>query len=513
MSGSRGIDRWSAETAAITALCLVGIVLRLYFFSLGRSLWFDEAMLALNIVDRSWGDLFKPLDFNQAAPVGFLLLQKIVVRVLGGSDYALRIIPLLAGVISVPLMGAVARAYLGKQHVLVPLALFALSPRLIYYAGEVKQYSTDVLAALALLGVGALCSHARGNPRSLALLGGAGSLFMCISHPALFLFAGLLLSLGISFAAQKNKPALIGLAGAAGAGMCVFAVLYWINLRHAEANKALTAYWAGKFAPLPPWDHLEWYLGAVLNMLRDPAKMDASLAVALLALVGAVSLVFRKPVFAIMLQAPFLLTLAASAVNRYPFSGRLILFLMPMLFLLIAEGMRAISARLSMLHARLGLLFYAAAVGYVLFRPLDIVWTELKNPSMGEHIKPLLATLSEQKHPDDIVYIYYGARFAFKFYQTKYGLEGCAYVHGAASRENPEKYIEDVEQLRGNRRVWFVFSHNCDWCVVNEEEFILEHLDRIGIKVAEYKSGAASMYLYDLNRHQQDASSEESDIE
>src|SRR5689334_23171439 len=79
---------------------LFGALVRLVQYASNRSLWSDEAMLALNIVDRSYLELLKPLDYNQAAPPLFLWLEKLAVQLLGNNEYALRLVPLTAGLIA-----------------------------------------------------------------------------------------------------------------------------------------------------------------------------------------------------------------------------------------------------------------------------------------------------------------------------------------------------------------------------------------------------------------------------
>ena len=44
-----------------------------------RSLWGDEAMLSLNISEKTFFQLFKPLEMNQVAPVGFLIIEKLFI--------------------------------------------------------------------------------------------------------------------------------------------------------------------------------------------------------------------------------------------------------------------------------------------------------------------------------------------------------------------------------------------------------------------------------------------------
>ena len=75
-------------------------MLRLRQYLTGRSLWADEAMLALNIVTRDFAGMFQPLDYDQGAPIGFLLVEKLFHALLGKHELALRLFPLLVGLIS-----------------------------------------------------------------------------------------------------------------------------------------------------------------------------------------------------------------------------------------------------------------------------------------------------------------------------------------------------------------------------------------------------------------------------
>jgi hypothetical protein len=74
-------------------------------------------------------------------------------------------------------------------------------------------------------------------------------------------------------------------------------------------------------------------------------------------------------------------------------------------------------------------------------------------------------------------------------------------VIGVSSRSAPEKYLEDVAKLRGNPRVWFLFSHVCDWCQASEEVYILGYLDQNGKRLDSTQASGTSGYLYDLIRH------------
>lgn len=479
-------------------ICLIGLFLRAYFFVINRSLWLDEAMLALNIVNRSFLDLLKPLDFNQASPIGFLLAQKAVISLLGISDYTLRIIPLIAGLVSVPMMYLVSKKFVGKESALFLLGMFALSPKLIYYSSELKQYSTDVLTTVGLLWITLKCLQDNSAPSILIVFGIVGCLATWISHPSLFVFVGIFLTIGLTFTIQRNKNRLFWLISIGVIWMINLLLVYFFNLQHLEQNNHLINYWSFAFAPLPPWNNLSWYYRALINMLRDPAELPINAMVIGLLFIGVSSFAFKKWQFALSLNFPFLLALIASAFKKYPFNGRLLLFLLPLLLLLLTEGVERVKEILLKINKFLAKFIYISLVMYFLYNPIMVAYKNVRSPPMGEHIKPVMAYISKNYLDTDLIYVYYGAVPAFEFYKSQYGLG--RYIRGISARNEPTKYLEDIERLRGNRRVWFIFSHNCSWCIVNEQEFILEYLDKIGVKRDEFLSSGASVFLYDLKQ-------------
>src|SRR5271167_104254 len=134
----RAVPSWPAWAWGILA---IGIFLRVAQYSCGRSLWNDEAELALNILQRPFAALFQPLQYHQGAPIGFLLLEKLI-TLASKSEIALRAIPFAAGIVALFLFYDVARLYLSTEAVPLALGLFSLNRVVVYYSSEVKQYST-----------------------------------------------------------------------------------------------------------------------------------------------------------------------------------------------------------------------------------------------------------------------------------------------------------------------------------------------------------------------------------
>jgi hypothetical protein len=142
----------------------------------------------------------------------------------------------------------------------------------------------------------------------------------------------------------------------------------------------------------------------------------------------------------------------------------------------------------------------ASLVVYFLYGPIAVAYENLQSPPLGEHIKPVMSYMSENYLSTDLIYVYYGAAPAFEFYAPLYGFDRNDYIVGLSARKDPAQYLEEIEKIKGSQRIWFVFSHNCSWCIVNEQDFILEHLNEIGLKNGELVSDGASVYLYNLGQ-------------
>lgn len=127
----------------------IGCLLRLRQFLFDPALWNDESMLALNLIHRSPAELLKPLEYDQGAPIGFLLLEKMAQSSFGSSEMALRFLPLVCGIASLFLFKAVSSRFLSATGMPIAVGLFAIASP-FYYSTEVKQYSSDVAIALML---------------------------------------------------------------------------------------------------------------------------------------------------------------------------------------------------------------------------------------------------------------------------------------------------------------------------------------------------------------------------
>lgn len=489
----------TATRILLFAVIFLGIALRIAQFASDRSLWLDEAMLALNIANRSFIGLMQPLDYNQGAPIGFLLMQKLVILALGNYDWVLRLIPLGAGITAVIMVYKVASIYLQKTGTLVAVALFAISSRLIYYASEVKQYSSDVLISLLLLILANKCLQVKVRPKNYIALIVVSIAAMWISHPALFTLVGVGLALLFDLLLKKERRKLLWLGILLLAWIANIAILYLTSLRSLAANSALIDYWHQSFMPMPPWRDPAWFLNAFLEMFRNPVGLiNRSTAIIgmIVSIVGLLSYFVYKRKYTIILLIPFLVVMLASGMQKYPFGDRLLLFIVPLVFLFIGEGIERIGLILLRVNPWASLGVCLIITGLVLYEPTKLAFQNLSQPNMGEHIKPVIAYMRQHKLDTDHVYIYYSAFPAFTYYAPMYGITKEDYYIGIASRQEPSKYLADLDRYIIGGRIWFVFSHNCFWCTVDEETYYVKYLDHIGVRLDEYRAPGASLYLY-----------------
>lgn len=481
----------------ICVIVLLGLGLRAAQYITDRSLWCDEALLALNVLHRSAGGLFKPLGYHQGAPIGFLLLEKLATYLFGRDELALRAFPLAFGVLGLICFWPVASLYVSSRAVPVAVSLFAFCGLLVYYSSEVKQYSGDVAVTVLLmwllwrLACGAL---SMANLIGLSFLGGAA---IWISHPASFLLAGGGLAL-LAFAISERDWGNFGkLSCVCGMWAASFLACYQVSLRALSTDHTLLEFWRSYFPPEPfwSWKGLFFLLDRFFIVFSDPAQLISIVGAATF-IVGFVKLARISKVQFSLLAAPLLVTLAAAFLHVYPLGGRFLLFTLPILFLFIGLG----AASIAEASGRFSPIVRVAVLALLLTKP---VWSDVQNlihPSRPEDIKLAILHIQANERPGDVWYIYHLARYQFWYYAEAYKVQPTDFRIGVDCGTDVACYAADLDKLRGQPRVWVLFSHIWIGDGLQEEAWFLEHLDRLGVQLDSYRSTGARAYLYDLSQ-------------
>lgn len=480
----------------LVALVLLGAGLRAGALASDRNLWIDEAMLALNLVNRTPAQLWDKLDWNQGAPVGFLLAVKGSITAFGAAEWSLRFVPFVLSLAGLGGFAVAARRLLPAGGAPLALGLFAVSPHLINYAAECKQYAGDAAFAVGLLAVSLGLLDGKGGWYRWAGLGLAGAAVVWCSHPSVFILGGIGTALLARAAVARDRARFLSAALTVGAWLASFGVCYVLCLKQLGGNKYLTDYWAGHFMALPPrgLGDLAWLVDHVVAFFATPGGFGGPVVplggfAAALALVGLREFARERWTVALAVSVPAGLVLLASGLHKYPVGGRLMLFMVPFAVLLVARGLWAVYEGLAARNRFAAAVLLLAVVGGSGWEAFEM----LRRPPRVEQLAPVLEQVRQDFRSGDRAFVYYGATPAFTYYTRGEPFPAEAVTLGDEHRGEPALYQKELNALPAGR-VWVIVSHRHNV----EEATLLATLDARGTREREVKRTGAAAYLYRL---------------
>ena len=452
-----------AKPELIGWLLVVGAVtLRLREYAAYLSLGNDEAALARNIADRSFSGLTQPLDFHQAAPILFLFIQKIFVLAFGNRDLVLEIFPLVSGLLAVYLFHRIAREHFGTAGLLATFA-FAISGSLVLYSANPKQYSSDAMLTLLLVYLAMRCIDDRSRAREFLVLGFVGAVAIWVSHPSALVLAGIGAAIGIEKLSRRDFKKLAWCMALGAAWAASLGIDYLVSLRHMTMDPYLTKYWQGAFMPLPPWSNPRWFLDTYMALVSVSFSTAAAFSAVLcfgLILAGGVSLWVRKRTLALVIILPFVMSLAASGLQKYPLQYRFLVFLVPLIYLLLAEGLWRIYLVLPGRNRTLALASTALLFLIVLSPAIIAAKRNFFKPARLWDMRAAVEYIGNNWKPGDAVLVSGGGE-TFAYYASSQGLKtGYTLIDTSHRIIRYRLFMEDLEVLAGRGAcAWIVFAH------------------------------------------------------
>lgn len=483
-----------------------GIVVRGVQYLSYRSLWDDEATLASNIVSRSYIDLLGRLDSNQAAPPLFLWIEKLAVQALGINEFALRLLPLLAGIASLFLFYKLASQFLVGSTIPLAIALFASLKYTVYYSGEVKPYSTDLAVALVLfLTLLSSLKQWLGWQRNF-LVGILGAFSIWLSYPSIFVLAGVEIFGWLRTPWRKLKSTILNRVVMYSLWIISFLGLYFIVISKALGNDDLVNSWADRY----PDSFLDvvWLINALGRFFYRPLGfLGWADGVAIFAFIcGFVSLYRRDKHRLLLLNMPLLVTLLASYLHQYPFRDRLIYFLAPFVILIVAEGSLSLLTRWGqhLVAKILGVVILCALV----LPPVIRSSQQVLQPERFHfhHVRPVIQYVQANWNPDDHMLIFPSAYHQFNFYNLIDPFQREDYSFSQYDIPNEKDFVRrsepigdafwpEIDRFKGQPRMWFLLSTRADMV----QDALLAHLDQVGQQLDVYRQTDAMACLYDLS--------------
>ncbi len=473
-----------------------GILVILNFLNF-RSLWLDEAALSLNILEKSIIELTKPLDYNQVAPIGFLIIEKLFNSFLGNFDWSLRVFPVLSFFLSYYLIYRVSlKVFEDKIFPYLTTAFFGTSYYIIYYSAEVKQYMSDTTVCLLILLATINYSNQKGI-RNLLPYSIVGVICIWISNISIILLftSGLLF---IYYVFQNRN--YLDIVWVLGSWVVSFAFYYFEFIHSHPTQEMMLEYWddAGAFLPKNILS-LEFYTSFV-DKIQAFFNLLGYNRLGLLMLpffgAGVYSLYRSERVYLYLLCFPIILHLFLSYLKVYPFDLRLILYLLPILILICFFGISHIFTSFRLQNLRYSFLFLYIPV------LLNLILLGLRGfPTENEEIKASLNYLKDNLEDYDQLYIYEGASLSFHFYEKFHPelipVEKKNIIYGKGYRENWYNYEKEILKLDDS--VWVLFSHvfwKKNEVGQDEEEYIVDLFKKNGYLTSNKKIYAGSSIYY-----------------
>ena len=483
-----------------------GILARVVQYASNHSLWYDEVKLVLNLQERSYFELLGRLSGNQAAPPLFLWIEKFSMQVLGNNEYALRLFPLAAGIASLFLFYRLVCRFAVGITVPIAIALFACLRYTVAYSAEVKPYGIDLAVAIALF----LILHTYQNNilswRQKLYLSLLGSFSIWLSYPSIFILGGVEL-FGLCTKSWRHFVRLwMNRLPLYGVWLISFLALYRINIQPTLEAEVLVYLWSYQYPDSESGLDILWGLDAIGRFFHRPMGFSSNWdGVAIAAFMAGLIRLYRHDKRTLLgLQLPLIVTLFAAYLNHYPFRGRLVLFLIPFVILVVAEGIAVSLRHLQPPHRYLKIPIAILFVSLVALPTLRMGHRVIR-PELFyfEHSRPVIQHIQAEWQPGDGLLVFHDARRQFLYYGPKFGFqpEDAVFSQHSASKdpmtpENINAFAQELTQLDGKDRIWVLVLRT----EALPDELAAE-LNRHGQLLSVYVEPNASGYLYDVRNH------------
>lgn len=488
------MKKCSFEKLIIQFTIIAGILIALLQFIYNRSLWLDEASLALNIIHKNHLELLKPLDYGQVAPILFLQIEKLFSELIPNTEFGLRLFPLLSFIFSLFFLYKIIKTFnLSDYSIIFIISLFVFNSTLIYYTSEVKQYMSDVLVITSVYYL--LLKTYDNNNYKYYFLGIVGSICIFLSNitPVILFSVGLYLFFDIYINKKKQLLQIISLSSF---WILSFLTYYFLFIEEHPSRSFMTTYWSNMdaFMPLNPLSK-EFYHFTLKSISRVFFELfqfgGLYYFLIFLFLIGLISLIRDRKISIIILTVtPLLLHLIISGFKLYPFYVRLILYTIPCIGIICSIGFdRLVKMFLSDLNIKRFRMF-AVFIPFILFSYL------IGNgfPQEFQEIKKSYRYIQRHSDKNDKIYVHYEALPQFTYYvDIHYISNPTSILIGSSDIENKENFISEFQKLQG--RNWLLFSN-----ISNDKVHLIVHqLDSLGYsKIESFETNMSSTYLFDF---------------
>lgn len=391
----------------VAALLLLGIYFRVLFFSYGRPFWNDESAMALNLIPRSFGQLFLPMDYWQFSPPLFSCAAKFFSLFVSKYEYAYRIPALLSSILSIPVFFLFCKKFLEKKiSLFFALMIFVFNYKLIYYSAELKQYSTDIVIFLLILLSFFYIDFTKIKNYVLVLTGLIFGLSFWFSYSAVFgVFC-----LGVVYLVKdiKNWKKYCFLF----VPCAVSALFLYLFIHNISSSDYLHSFWAKGF--------IAKNFSNLFDVIQANARFyflnfSNKFFIYLLFFSGLICVFWKlKEVKYFLLVVPVIFACVLSYLHVYPFYDRVTIYLSSVIFVIMAKCFDVMNLRFKFLNV----LVVSTLFFYFGFNQYLLVQSQVIEKRYYVENTPMFLKIAESKMKEgDVLYIASQSYINYRMYK------------------------------------------------------------------------------------------------
>ncbi len=430
-------------------IIILGIFLRVLFFSFSRPFWNDESALVLNIINRGYSGLFSSLDYFQAAPPLFCVICKFFFVFIKKIEFAMRFPALICSVLSLPVFFIFSRKLLKtKLAAIFALLLFSLNYQLIYYSQEVKQYSCDVFFFLSVLLLYFYINLEKIDLKNLLLIGLFLAVIPWISYTALF--AEVILFLLLIFKNWKKTILLFILPLIS--SLCLLPLMLKL-----DNSSFMQAFWAIGFLD-KDFSNISELLknNAIFYFMDFPNKFFIALMLVAGLCIFAINYKSKQSKIIFL---PLILAILLSYLHIYPMYLRTGLYLFPIILILTAKPFDVIKLKFEIInYIMIGFLFAHFTLCTFKTDYIQII----KKQYYKEDTTVFLNKFIKISKPDDTLVVPASSRINFDMYKNSVKLQNRKIIF-------INNFIYDIDDIKKtysmlpeNNTYYILLTHSSD---------------------------------------------------
>ena len=395
-------------------IVIMGIAIRLAVYLYNKSLWLDEATLAVNVLNRSFPGLLQRLEFELVSPPLLLVFAKAANGLWGHLEYSLRLLPLMSGCLSLYLFSRLVQRVLPNVYGLCAISLFSFGLPHVDWATSFKHYALDELAAvLALL---AAVGWEGFSAKRRLVVAATFPWVIWMSYTSSFMLLSLALVALASWFRKKDRARLLGLLILVGSTAAAAVSVYVVAMRFSLGHEALGYIWIENY---PSRSVVVWLGRALLDVFGNACEMSYAPAPALvICAFGALWLATKtsKRQLTLLAAGTIACAILASFLRVYPLAGgRLSIYWAPVALVLLASGLEALHGAWTVKSLRRFVAMIAVVVAvisvYGLFR-------EGRTLFFREEMRDVLKTMRHQARNGEPILVSATANAPFRVYAS-----------------------------------------------------------------------------------------------